>query len=163
MSEEFAFEEVAVEGGALHGHEGPLCARGEGVERVRDELLARAARALDQHRGLRGRGLADEAEDLLHRVGRARDVLKAVLDVEFAAERHDLLLQRTRLQGLRDAQVELVEVDRLREEVVRAVLHRLHGEVHGAERREEDAGEVRAHFLRGLEELDAVRPGHAHV
>ena len=132
------------------------------MEGAGDELLARAAGALDEDGGVRGRDLADEAVDLLHGGGFPRELLQ--LPRQAAFELGDFLLQRGRLHALGDADVERLEVgDGLLNEVVRAVLHGLDGEVDVSVGRQEDDGEVGADRLGLFEERDAVLARHLDV
>ena len=68
---------------------GPFAPRAELVNRARDELLARAALALDQHRARDGRHLLDLHQHLAHRVGLADQPgeFGQPLSIEDAAQR----------------------------------------------------------------------------
>ena len=138
-------------------------AGGEVVERVRDEVLAGAVGSLEEDGRGGGGGAAHHLEDALHRGGGADHVVEAVLFVELVAEVCDLAFERAGLEGLLHAAVELVEVDGLHEEVLRAVLRGGDGLLDGAERGEEDADEFGVLGLGGLQQLEAVRAGHPHV
>ena len=163
VAEQFAFEKGGGERRAVHRHERAGRPRGQLVDRVGDEFLARAARAFHEDRRLRRRNLADRVEQRLHRRRGAHDALHAVALVEAAPEVPVFALEVPRLEGLREHHVELVEVDRLREEVLRAELHRLDrgfDRAVGGEHDAEDAGPLRADLL---EEREAVAAGHPHV
>ena len=123
VAEELALEQLPRERGAVDGDERPRGARREVVDRLGDELLARPARALDEDGRLRGGGLADDIEEPLHRGRGADDVLEAVAGVEAALQVAVLALQVAGAEGSLEDEVELVEVDGLREEVLRTELH----------------------------------------
>ena len=163
MAEELALEERRGEGRAVDRDERAVRARGKVVDGLRDELLARAAGALDQDRGLRRGGLADHVEEPLHRGGAADDVLQAVARVEPLVQLAVLALQIPGAQGAGEHEVELVEVHGLREEVLRAELHRLHRRLHRPVGGEQDADRGGVAGARLAQEREAVAAGHADV
>src|SRR2546426_858616 len=55
VAEQLRFEETLRDGGAVHGDQGAALARARAMNRLRQQLLARAALALDQHREVRRR------------------------------------------------------------------------------------------------------------
>jgi hypothetical protein len=61
MAEQFRFDEVLGDGGAVDGHKRPLAAWAAGVQGARKHLLAHARFALDEHRN----GLAHHAARLV--------------------------------------------------------------------------------------------------
>jgi hypothetical protein len=67
VAEELALEDRLGKGRAVDGDEGLGRARALGVDGARDELLARAALADDEHRGGRRRDLRDRLVDAEHR------------------------------------------------------------------------------------------------
>jgi glutaredoxin len=64
------------------------------VDRTRDELLARAGFAEQQHRGVGARHERDVAEDLPHRPARADNLAELPLDAQLLAEIDVLALER---------------------------------------------------------------------
>src|SRR5262249_36203744 len=66
VAEEIRLDQIAQEGGGVERHEGDPAARGQLVDRARDELLARAALAGDEHGDVRGSDLLDDGVDLEH-------------------------------------------------------------------------------------------------
>ena len=110
---------------------------------MRDKLLARAARPLKQHCRIRGRRLLNHPEHLLHGGRIADDAVKSVFFVELGLETLDFGLKAMGLEGLFDPQFELVEVHRLRQEVIGPVLHGCNGLVYRPESREEHHREIR--------------------
>ena len=66
VAEQLRLEQVLGDGAAVDGDERALGARRAAVELARDQLLAGAGLAGDEHRDVGGRDLLDLAEDLLH-------------------------------------------------------------------------------------------------
>ena len=65
VAEDLRLDEVLRQGGAVQGDERRVLPRAVVPDRVRHELLAGAALALDEHRRVRGRHLPDERQDVL--------------------------------------------------------------------------------------------------
>ncbi len=156
---------VSGERRAVQRHERPLRSRPALVDRARELTLAGAALAGDEHGGLRAGHLPREPVDLLHRAARAEQPFEAgaVALVDVAAQVLGLEAQLAALDGARDHVGERVEVDRLREVVLRALADRLHRGRDLAERRHDDHREVAVLIVEALEELDAVHLRHAQV
>ena len=95
------------------------------MDRGGDQLLARPALALDQHRGIRHRHLADHVLDLLHRGRRADELVDGELFAEARTQRMHLAAEEPSLHEPAHQVSELVEDQRLRQIVVRAFLQRL--------------------------------------
>ena len=72
VSEEFGFEQVFVNRGAIDGDKIFACARALPVNRLCDEFFARAALAANQHCRTRTRDFDDHFFDVIH-CGRNRD------------------------------------------------------------------------------------------
>ena len=79
MPEQLALEEILGNGAAVDGHERPVLARAAAVDLVRDQLLAGAGLAGDEHADVGARHLVDLAEDVAHGVAGADDVAVRVL------------------------------------------------------------------------------------
>ena len=80
VAEQFAFEQVFGDGGAVDGEERGLGAMAVMIDGAGDEFLAGAAFAGDERGGVRLRDLADELEDLLHRLAAADDAHGVIFD-----------------------------------------------------------------------------------
>ena len=139
----------------LIGTNGPLAPRPGLVDHARDELLAGARFAGDVHRRLAARDLA--------RPSRARARSAAIWPTRPSVA----ALRGTRgafeLQGRRHELAQVVEVERLRDEVERAGLQRADGRFDAAVRgdhRDRRAGHL---ALNPLDELEPVAVGQAHV
>ena len=104
------------------------------MQRLRDQLLARAALAAHEHGEVRLGDLADRLEDALHRRARADQVLEGVLALH-ALEQLAVLARHARaLERALHDQADLLVVERLRDVVLRARLHRLDRDLLGAVR-----------------------------
>jgi hypothetical protein len=108
------------------------------VQRARDQLLAGAGLAGDQHAGLDRVDLGDQLEHLLHRAALAEQLGEPDPAGELVAQREVVLDQRALLQGAADHRVDLVDLERLGQVVVRALLHRGDRGVGGRERGDQD-------------------------
>ena len=110
---------------AVDRHEGAGGPRAALVDRARHELLAGAALAEDEHRGVRRRDALDEAQHGAHRRPVADDVREAARHVEAPLQHAVAALEATLLDGPLQARPHLVPVgERLDEVVERAALHR---------------------------------------
>ena len=78
VAEQLALQHALGQGRAVDRHERPVGTRAEVVDRAGDQLLAGAAFAFDEHRGLGVGHLLDQPEDLLHRLALAHDVVQPV-------------------------------------------------------------------------------------
>ena len=163
VAEELGLEERLGDRGAVHGHERLVPAAARDVDRPRDELLAGAGLPGDEHGRVGGRDAHDAVEHLAHRRGAADDVLEAVALAELAGEEAHLAEQPALLEGLRDAEEELVLLERLREEVVGALPDGVHG---GLDRpvggHHDDLG-LRGDALGGAQHLHPVDARHAEI
>jgi hypothetical protein len=104
-----------------------------GVQRARDQLLARARLARDEHVGVGRRNAPDEGEDLLHGRRAADDVVQAIAAADLLAQTGDLGAQGAFGEGLVDAEQKLIDLEGLGDVVVGAQLDRPDGGVDGAE------------------------------
>ena len=91
MAEQLALEEPLGDRGAVEAHVGAGAAGAEVVDRLRDELLAGAALAAQQHGGAALRDDLGGAEDLLHALGAADDVRQAHALADLLAQQLVLL------------------------------------------------------------------------
>ena len=111
---------------------GPGRARTSSCRVSRDQLLARAALAGDQHRrGRRGRHL-DQAIDRLHGRAGSHQLPDAPDLLDPLAQQRDFAHGLRPLDRLRHQRLQPGDVDRLGQEVVGAFLHRGHGGVHAS-------------------------------
>lgn len=138
MAEEFGFEEVFGEGGAIDGDEGGVVAAGIVVEGAGDEFLAGAAFAEDEDGGFGIGDAFDHAEDVLHALAGADDLGEAVFLAEFATEEGIFLDGLGVGEGALNGEAEFVELEGFLEVIVGAELHGLDSAFDGAEAGDHD-------------------------
>ena len=163
MAEDLALEQLLGERRAVDRHEGPARARAEGVQRARDELLARAALPRDQQRAVVRRDALDALEHVPHRVRAAQDpeVLHLASDRRRRPGDH-AALPRAHDRTVQDPR-QVLELERLGEEVGGAVLHRGNRRVDAGVARDHDHGQARGVIEDGREHRDALHVGQAQV
>jgi hypothetical protein len=96
------------------------------VNGARHQLLAGAALAQDQHRGVGGRHALDDAQHLLHTPALGDDPAEGRRARRMRAQRLVVAQQLALLRGLAHEDVELLDARGLAQVVVGAQLHRLH-------------------------------------
>ncbi len=163
VTEQLAFQQVFRQGRAVDGDHRPLAQLRGLVDGPRDHFLARSRLALDQHGGRGVRHVADQLEHGVHARVLADDVLEGVAVLELLAQVNDLVEQLPLAQGPLYDQAQMLEVDRLGDEVVGAQAHGLDRAVDAAVGGHEDDGDGDAFLLHGLHELEAVQARHAQV
>ena len=131
MPEDLAFEHSLSQAADVDGNHGVPGARRDLVQGLRDDFLARAVLAGDEHVGVRGSDLRDHVQDGLHR-SRLRDQgRQTVAAQDFVLHLQAALApERPRQFGLcaDDAQEPRV-VPRLLHEIAGAAAHRFHGQL----------------------------------
>jgi hypothetical protein len=161
VAEQLGIEKGGAEAGAVHLDEGRLCPRAQIVDHPRHPPLARAALAVEQHRGpVALRQQADLVSELLH-AGGSPQRIEAVPGRALHQER---LVDppETRLVGdPRRGRGQVLHVHRLGEEVLGAELH---GPDSGGDvrfgRKQDDRG---VPLAEALQHLHAVDPGKVQV
>ena len=138
-------------------------ARAQLVDRLRDQLLAGAGLAEDQHRGRRRRGLLEHLIERAHRRAVADDPAEAAAIVQLPAQRLVLALLLVDLGEPLEQALQLVRIERLGQVVLGAGLDRLDGGVDGALRGQQDHLDVVDLGLQRLQQLDAAHPRHDQV
>ena len=111
------------EGGAVERDEGLAFPRAVLVDRLRDEFLARAGLALDEHAGVRGGDAFEFFDDVAHLRAVADDALEAVFLVEPAVQLEVGPPQPGAFGRPFGARPKLGDVDRLEQIVERPALH----------------------------------------
>ena len=157
MAKEFAFEKILWNRRGVDCDEGPIGARRMLVQRTRDQFLARARFAGDQHGDIALREPSDRAEDVLHRrclpehLGRGRHALfghfLALAFVDGAADE----LHRPR------------QVEGLRKVFEGAALKRRDGAIKVGEGGHDDDRQSRVLGLDLVEQIEAGTTRHADV
>ena len=124
-AEQLALEQLRRQRGAVHLDEGLVAAARELEQRARDQLLAGAALAAHQHGDVGVGDLLDDVAHLLHLRVVAAQEQQLGLGARAPAQPLDLLLERALLERLLEGELELLDLERLAQEVGRAEPHRL--------------------------------------
>src|SRR5207253_2184085 len=93
------------------------------MKTARNQLLARAALAHNQHRAVRVGDFADQVVDVLHLPARANDVFESVTVLQLLAQINVLAQRRLVIERPLHRKLELVDLKRLGHVIVRAHLH----------------------------------------
>ena len=163
VAEELGLEQVLLQRRAVHLDEGARRAVRVVVNRPRDELLARARFAADEHGRIAARHLLHDAEHVLKRAARAHDAVEVIEVLLLVAQVLHLVLEMAELDRLFDLELHFLDLERFLNEVERADLHRFHGRVDRPEGRHEDDRGVRLDRPRRAEDVHAVGAAHAQV
>ena len=162
VAEQLGLEDRLGDRGAVDRDERALRARAVVVERAREQLLAGAALAEQQHGRLARRGLHHDVHRAAPRERRADDRAAALLG-ELRLEAAVLDEQRLLLERVAHDPDDVRALERLGDEVVRAFLHRVDGGLDGAVRgHQHDLGLGRDR-LRRAEQVHAARLRHHQV
>ncbi len=161
VAEELALQQVLRNRRAVDRHERAAASRRLGVDGPGENLLAGAALAGEQHRGLELCRALDELQHLDHDVrgGDDRPLSDDALDVP--PQQRVLAAQAFALPGLAQGQQRLGGREGLREVVVGAPLHGFDGEIRAAMGRHQDqggAGQPARQLRQKLEPIDARHP-----
>ena len=174
VAEQFAFQQLRRDCRGVQRHERLVRARRFAVQRARDQFLAGAGLAGDQHVERRLRHAADAAEQGLHRRGfadqqrigriRPRRGLAAARDSPIAFVRIGVRkLRQRRRQGARGQRHRGVQVERLGQEFVGAAAEGAGGAGDVGVGAHHDHRQVGVGGLEFLQQCQAVVAGHAHV
>ena len=147
----------------LRGHERAALAQAVEVQRLRDQLLARARLARDEHRHVRGRQPADHLEQRAHDGRLAHHVAPPVAALDLGAQAHHLRAQRALGERLLDRQDQLIDLEGLGDVVERAELHGADGGVDRAEGRDRDDVRRGGDGLDLAQHVESVEVRHLHV
>ena len=125
-----------------------------------DQLLSGAVFARDEHAGL---ARSDALDRLPQRLDRRRVAEDRVAADEGLAQRFVRAPQAVALHGVPERHEEPLASERLLDEIEGPLPRRLDGGLDRAVPGHHDDGQRRPLRLDGLEQLDAVHPGHLHV
>ena len=158
VAEELALEERVLEGAAVYDRQGGLRPGAVSVERPGDQLLSGSALSLDEDRGVGGRRLVDEPEDPFDAGALPHDLRERVVRLERRFEVLGLTMpQRLLVRGAQNL-TEVLEVERLVDEVEGAVASGIGGRLH----RTLAAGDHNLRRRRHRAECsEGLRAGHA--
>ena len=128
VAEQFAFQQVLVQRAAVHGDDGLVRTGAQVVDQPGQEFLARAAFALDQHRGAAGGHPACHIDQLLHFPAPVDDPVRGyALFPHLLTENLVFPDQRAPLGDAVHQEQELVKLYGLRDVIDGAGLHGIHG------------------------------------
>ena len=155
VAKELAFEELRREGGAVDRDHFRGRAAGKVVDQVGDDFLAGAGLAFDEHGGPGGRNLLDKLGNFLDLERFADESVELVGLRDLLGELFVFRLEVAAAERALEQHLDLVEVERLGDEVPSAVAHGLDGGVDravgGHHQRERRVGQRE----RGVEHLHA--------
>ena len=163
MAEELALEQRLGHRGAIDRDEGPPHALAALVDGARDELLAGAGLAGDEDRHVGVRDARDEVVDARHRARAADDLLGRRDAPDLLAEAPHLARQRAVSERARERDLQLLDVEGLGDEVVRARADRADRRLEAAERGDHDHRDIGEDLGEALAERDAVEATHVEV
>src|SRR6185436_17184045 len=143
VAEELGLEQVLGNRRAVDRDKRPVVARAERVEGAREQLLAGAALALEEHRRVGGGGAVQRHRDLLQLRVVADDLRRAAALRQLLAQDQVFGGQPPLRQRPLDHQQQVLRIDRLREKVEGAFLHRRDGVLDAAERGHHDDRQLR--------------------
>ena len=132
-------------------------------DRARDELLAGARFAADEHRRVALGHFLDNRQHRLQRAARADDAVEVVDVLLRVPEVFDLVLQPPVLDGLFDLELHLLDFERLLHVVEGADLHRLDRRVHRPEGGHQNHRRRRMERLGGAQHVETVAASHLQV
>ena len=138
-------------------------ARAELVDRLRDELLAGARLAPDEHRCRRRRRLLDGAVDAPDARAVADDATEAAVLAQLPPQHLDLAQCLLALEHLVEQDPKALRIDRLGQVVVGAHLHRLDRRLDTALRRQDDDAQVGELILQRAQQVEAAHARHDQV
>jgi hypothetical protein len=133
------------------------------VDGARDQFLADAALAADQHRRIGSRDAPDELQKVADLRGGADEVVAGLQPVHIALERDVATLETLPLHRLLEDRLELAELAGLGEEVLRALLHGADRLLHRAVGGEHDHRGRGGQFLDLAQQVDAAAVGQPHI
>jgi len=163
VAEDLALDEAVGYGGGVDGDEGPLGARAQVVDRAGRQLLARPALPRDDDRRVGGAHAPDQFVDFAHGPAAAHEAAEASSLIELRQQPVRPAPQLDLLLGRLEDRPQLRVIERLGDEVVRAVLHGFDRDVDAPLGRDQNH---RARFvvaLEGTQQLQARDLRHDHV
>ena len=163
VAKERGLEQLRRHGAGVDGHEGLVAARRVGVDGLGDDLLARAALALNQNRRPAGRHLRHQVEDAQHALALAHDVREAVALLEGALELKVFFLGAMASHGRANVGKQFLVVPGLLDEIFRARANGLDHVVDGAVGRDHDDGQIGLALLELRQQLEAALPGQRQI
>ena len=147
VAEQLGFEQRVGNRRAVDRDKRPVGARAERVQAAREQLLAGAALAFEQHRRVGGRGAVQLLQHLAERRVLADDPRRAAPLGQLLLQQ-DVLGQHAPLRdGALHHQQQVIGIDRLGEKVRRPLVHRGHGVLNAAVRGHDDHRQLGVELL----------------
>ena len=163
VAEELRLEQRFRNRAAVDRDEPVGAARAAVVDGARGELLARAGLAGDEDRARRGGDGLEQLDEIAHHAAAADEPVDTVALLELRSQVRVLGSQPALLErGVEHVQ-QRVELERLGDEVGRALLDRVDRVLHRAEAGDDDRDDFRIALERGLEHGAAVDAGQPEV
>ena len=162
VTEQFGLEQVFRKGAAVDRHEFAAPA-GVVMKGPRDQLLACARLARDQHRRRRPGDALHDREDLLHLRALADDVRERETFFERGPEVKVFVLELFPLDSLADDDLQLFDVERLGDVVERACFQRVDRRLRRRVSRDHDESDGRVLRFHLANEVDSRSVGHHQV
>ena len=125
VPEQLRFQQIFRECAAVDCDEGMVLEVAVEMQTARDQFLAGAALALNQNGAIGVRDLIDQVIDELHFRAGADDILEAIAIFKLLAEINILAQRRLVIERPLHRHLQFVDLERLRDVVVGAHLHRL--------------------------------------
>jgi hypothetical protein len=167
VAEQFVGQQFFVEGAAVHRQEGAVRVACPAavvlVQGAREQFLAGAGFAGDQHVAAGGRDLARHIQQLLHAAVAGDDAAASGEGVELGAQGAVFPFQADFLQRLGHGLAHFVQSERLGDVVERAFLHGGHGGLQRGEAGDHDDFGVRVLRLAAAQEMHAIDLVHVQV
>ena len=160
VAEQLRLEELLGERSAVDGDERTGAARAEIVDRARDQLLAGARLAGDQHGGVALGGALDHAEHALHRLGAPDQLAQAI---GLARAKLQAPARPRQHQRALDGGAHLFVGERLDQVLVRAQPHGLDGRLHRRVRGHQDHLDLGRARADAAQHLEAVHARHRQI
>ena len=163
VAEELRFHQVLGDGSAVNGYKRLVFAAAVVMDGARQQFLAGAGFAADQHRGIALRHAGGHFQHVEQHLRSTRDAFKSVLPIQAEAQAVHLLHQSAMLHGAVDHQHEFFVVDRLGDVVVGSGLHGGHGGLHGSKRGNHDHRRLRIQLANLLQQIHPGDAGHLQI
>ncbi len=162
VAEELALEQRLDHRGAVHRDQPAIFPRAEPVQRLRDELLARAGLAGDERRAQVRRHAPDRVEQFLHRRSAADHAVELELLGDVGIETQKRLSALDALAHGDEDVAQPLGFERLREVIERPVLDGRDRRVHARRAGHQDDVTVRRSRLEFVQHRHGVRIRHVH-
>ncbi len=163
ITEQFAFQERLRQGAAIHRHKRHPGPRAAGMNRPGDEFLAGSALPANQHVALGISHLLDNVEHLLHGIAFTDQSGLQRLLRHFTLQQHVFRGEPAFFQRVPDDELDLIDLERLREIIVGAQLHRFHRRFRRRKGRDEEHDGIGRRVLHRLEDIQPAYFRHLEI